>query len=71
MGVIRHRREDVLQPPSFDTRNIVDFVDKYRDAHILDSGWREVDPAEWHCDVQKKAALKVLVSLKIPPSLQS
>ena len=53
MGVLMHKREGVLQPPSYDTRNIVELVDKYRDAHILDSGWREVDPEEWHCDVQK------------------
>ena len=28
-------------------RNIEELIDKYRDAHILDSGWREVDTEEW------------------------
>ena len=40
--------EKVIGPPSFDPRNIVDLVDKYGDAHISDSGWREVDPEEWY-----------------------
>ena len=33
--------------PSYDPRNIVDLLDKYSDAHIIDSGWREVDTEEW------------------------
>ena len=48
MGVLSGMMEKVIGPPSFDPRNIVDLVDKYGDAHISDSGWREVDPEEWY-----------------------
>ena len=51
MGVLSHLRENVIKPPSYDPRNIVDLLDKYRDAHISDSGWREVDPEEWHVEI--------------------
>ena len=47
MGVLFDMRDKVLQPPSYDLRNVVDLIDKYRDAHIMDSGWREVDTEEW------------------------
>ena len=47
MGVLFNMREQVLKPPSYDPRNVVDLLDKYRDAHIVDSGWREVDNEEW------------------------
>ena len=46
-GVVFNMRNSVLKPPSYDPRNIVDLVDKYSDAHIIDSGWREVDTEEW------------------------
>ena len=46
-GVVFNMRNSVLKPPSYDPRNIVDLLDKYSDAHILDSGWREVDTEEW------------------------
>ena len=48
MGVEAGMRGKVIGPPSFDPWNIVDLVDKYGDAHISDSGWREVDPEEWY-----------------------
>ena len=32
---------------SYDPRNVVDLLDKYRDGHIVDSGWREIDTEEW------------------------
>ena len=41
------KRDKVLKPPIYDPRNVVDLIDKYRDAHIMDSGWREVDTEEW------------------------
>ena len=47
MGVLFDMRDEVLQPPSYDLRNVVDLIDRYRDAHIMDSGWREVDTEEW------------------------
>ena len=47
MGVLSNQRKHVIEPPDYDPRNIVDLLDKYRDAHISDSGWREVDPEEW------------------------
>ena len=50
MGVLSHFRGKVLEPPSYDPRNIVDLIEKYGDAHISDSGWREVDPEEWFSD---------------------
>ena len=46
-GVVFNMRNSVLKPPSYDPRNIVDLLDKYSDAHIIDSGWREVDTEEW------------------------
>ena len=39
-----------FQPPDYDDRNIVHLVERYGDAHILDSGWREVDSEEWFDD---------------------
>ena len=39
MGVASGMREKLIEPPSFDPRNIVDLVEKYGDAHISDSGW--------------------------------
>ena len=47
MGVLFNMRDKVLKPPDYDPRNVVDLIDKYRDAHIMDSGWREVDTEEW------------------------
>ena len=47
MGVLFEMRDKVLQPPGYDLRNVVDLIDRYRDAHIMDSGWREVDMEEW------------------------
>ena len=47
MGVLSHFRGKVIEAPSYDPRDIVELLDKYRDAHISDSGWREVDPEEW------------------------
>ena len=47
MGVLFDKRSSVLNPPSYDPRNVVDLLDKYRDGHIVDSGWREVDTEEW------------------------
>ena len=47
MGVLFDMRDKVLKPPSHDLRNVVDLIDRYRDAHIMDSGWREVDTEEW------------------------
>ena len=46
MGMLFNMRKLVLRPPSYDTRNVVDLLDRYRDAHISDSGWREVDTEE-------------------------
>jgi hypothetical protein len=50
VGVAARMRKKVIGPPSFDPCNIVDFnlVDKYGEAHISDSGWREVDTEEWY-----------------------
>ena len=42
MGVQEHVRDRVVKPPVHDTRNIVDLVEKYGDAHISDCGL-EVD----------------------------
>ena len=46
-SVVFDMRDWVLQPPKYDPRNIVDLLEKYGDAHILDMGWREVDTEEW------------------------
>ena len=50
MGALSHFRKKAVKPPDYDPRNIMDLVDKYRDAHISDSGWREVDPEEWFAE---------------------
>ena len=51
MEVLSHIMESVIEPPSYDLRNIVIFfthlIDKYRDAHISHSEWVEVDPDSW------------------------
>ena len=46
--VLGDMREQVLKPPIYDPTpsNVVDLLDKYRDAHIIDSGWRDVDNEE-------------------------
>ena len=49
-GVLSHVRDKVIAPPSYDSRDIVELIEKYGDAHISDSGWREVDPEEWFAD---------------------
>ena len=46
-SVVFNMRDSVLKPSSYDPRNVVDLLEKYRDAHISDSGWREVDTEEW------------------------
>ena len=46
-GVVFNMMDSVLKPPSYDPRNIVDLLNKYRDAHIIDSGCREVDHEQW------------------------
>ena len=45
--LLDHVRDKVIAPPDYDPRNIVDLLDKYGDAHISDTGWREVDQEEW------------------------
>ena len=50
MGIQSHARESVIKPPSYDPRDIVALVEKYGDAHISDSGWREVDQEEWYAN---------------------
>ena len=47
-GLQAHIRDKVLLPPSYDERNIVNLIEKYGDAHLSDSGWREVDQEEWY-----------------------
>ena len=32
---------------NYDSRCLIDLIDKFGDAHILDCGWREADPGEW------------------------
>ena len=49
-GLQAHIRDKVLLPPSYDERNIVNLIEKYGDAHLSNSGWREVDPEEWYED---------------------
>ena len=46
-GLLEHVRDRVIRPPSYDERSIVDLLERYGDAHISDSGWREVDEEEW------------------------
>jgi hypothetical protein len=50
MEVFSHMKESVNETPSYDPRNIVNLLDKYRDAHISDSEWVEVDPDSWFAD---------------------
>ena len=45
--VLDHARGMVIGPPDYDPRSIVGLLDKYGDAHVSNSGWREVDPEEW------------------------
>ena len=40
MGVLHNMRDIVLNPPTYDSRNVVNLLDKYRDGHIIDCGWR-------------------------------
>ena len=47
MGVVSNMKDKLLQPPSYDPRSILDLLDKYGDAHIIDSGCREVLTEEW------------------------
>ena len=50
-GLQAHLRDKVINPPSYDPRNIVDLIEKYGDAHLSDTGWREIDPGEeWYED---------------------
>ena len=42
MGVLSH----ISRKP----RNIMELVDKYRDANISYSGWRELDPEIWFAE---------------------
>ena len=49
-GVLFDNIPLVLKPPDYDNRDISHLVERYGDAHILDSGWREVDPEEWYDD---------------------
>jgi hypothetical protein len=60
MGVASHFRNKVLKPPDYDPRNIVDLIDKYGDAHVSDSGWREVDTEEWFGQYKKKPGSLIL-----------
>ena len=46
-SVVLSMRHLALKPPDYDPRSILDLLDRYGDAHILDSGWREVDTEEW------------------------
>ena len=42
-GLQAHVREKVLEPPTYDTRNMVNLLEKYGDAHLSDFGWREIE----------------------------
>ena len=42
-GLLEHVRDRVIRPPSYDPRNIVELVEQFGDAHISESGWRDVD----------------------------
>ena len=46
-SVVFNMRNSLLDPPSYDPRSIEDLLNKYSDAHVIDSGWREVDTEEW------------------------
>ena len=46
-GLQAHVRDKVLEPPTYDTRNVVNLLEKYGDAHLSDFGWRDIDPEEW------------------------
>ena len=37
----------MLEPPGYDPRNLVNLLNKYGDAHLSDSKWKEMDPEEW------------------------
>ena len=37
----------MLEPPSYDPRDIVNLIERYGDAHLSDSGWREIEQEEW------------------------
>ena len=43
MGVLMEIRDRAKD----DSKCTVDLIEKYRDAHIVDGGWREADPGEW------------------------
>ena len=43
MGFLLGMRERV----NYDSRCLIDLIDVFGDAHILDCGWREADPGEW------------------------
>ena len=45
---LSHIRKEVIDPPNYDPRSIVELLDKYEDGHISDCGWREVDSEEWY-----------------------
>ena len=49
-GLQAHVRDKVLDPPDYDQRDIVQLIENYGDAHLSDSGWREVDQEEWFED---------------------
>ena len=49
-GLLSHVRDSLIKPPSHDPRNVVDILENYGDAHVSDSGWREVDIEEWFSD---------------------
>eukprot|EP00092_Neocalanus_flemingeri_P048884 GFUD01055985.1.p1 GENE.GFUD01055985.1~~GFUD01055985.1.p1 ORF type:complete len:219 (+),score=63.25 GFUD01055985.1:129-785(+) len=51
MGVLSGMKSKVLGPPSYDPRDIVELINDYRDAQIIDWGWREVDTEEWTSDI--------------------
>ena len=45
---LSHIRKEVIDPPNYDPRIIVELLDKYEDGHISDCGWGEVDSEEWY-----------------------
>ena len=52
MEVLTHVRDIVIKAPEHDPRNIVDLVERYRDAHTSDCRWREADREEWYLDTR-------------------